>query len=185
VAALRLVVGLGNPGARYARTRHNVGFRLLDSMAGEGWRDFRGLGRIRREEELILAKPATYMNESGSFVAALSGFHRIPPAETLDCFDDVALPLGRLRLRAGGSSGGQKGMQSVIEALGTLEIPRLRIGIGPQPQGWDSTDFVLSPFAPQEERLLAEVLAEAREAVLLAAREGLAAAMNRFNPGKA
>lgn len=178
---LRLVVGLGNPGPKYARTRHNVGFRLLESLAGTPWRDFQGLGRVARREALLLAQPLTYMNESGRFALALARFHKVRPEELLICFDDVALPLGRLRLRPGGSSGGQKGMQSIIERLGTLEIPRLRLGIGPQPPGMDATDFVLSRFTEKEEAVLADVLARGRDAVVRAASSGLDLAMNRCN----
>ena len=160
-----------------------MGFRLIEAMAEDAeWRDFRGLGRCARKERLILAQPTTFMNESGLFVSAFERFHKISPQETLVCFDDVALPLGRLRLRPGGSSGGQKGMESIIEALGTSEIPRLRIGVGPQPAGWDSADFVLSPFSAKENKTLVEILKRACEAVGAAAREGLEAAMNRFNP---
>lgn len=179
-----MVVGLGNPGARYARTRHNVGFRLVESMApGEArWKDFEGLGRTVRDGALVLAEPLTYMNESGRCVRALSRFFKIAPEEILVCFDDVALPLGRLRLRESGSSGGHKGMQSLIEFLGSDRVPRLRLGVGPQPAGADSTDFVLGRFSTEEERLLPEVLESAREAVRAAVSEGLAAAMNRFNP---
>lgn len=176
------MVGLGNPGSRYARTRHNVGFRLLDHAAGEsGWKDFQGLGLTARVEGLILSKPQTFMNESGRLVAALSRYHKITPAEMLICFDDVALPLGRLRLRAAGSSGGQKGMESILESLSAPALPRLRIGIGPQPPGRDSADFVLSRFTASEEAGLPAVLERAWEAVLVVSKEGLEAAMNRFN----
>lgn len=178
---LRLVVGLGNPGPKYARTRHNAGFRLLDSLGEGPWRDFQGLGRVARREALLLAQPLTYMNESGRFVESLARFHKLRPDELLVCFDDVALPLGRLRLRPAGSSGGQKGMQSIIECLGTSEIPRLRLGVGPQPPGVDSTDFVLGRFTREEEAALEEVLARGREAVLMAASLGLEPAMNRCN----
>lgn len=179
--ALRLVVGLGNPGPKYARTRHNVGFRLLESLAETPWLDFQGLGRVSRREALLLAQPLTYMNESGRFALALARAHKLRPEELLVCFDEVALPLGRLRLRPGGSSGGQKGMQSIIDRLGTSEIPRLRLGIGPQPPGVDATDFVLSRFTEKEETALDEVLARGRDAVLLAASAGLELAMNRCN----
>ena len=183
MSRLRLVVGLGNPGPRYARTRHNAGFRLVERLAGDDavWKDFEGLGRWARRDALMLAEPMTFMNESGRFVGALARFHKIPPAQTLVCFDDVALPLGRLRLRPSGSSGGQKGMQDIIERLGTPDIPRLRLGVGPQPPGMDSADYVLGRFTAEQEKQFEEVLGGACEAVLLAADEGLEAAMNRFN----
>jgi PTH1 family peptidyl-tRNA hydrolase len=180
--SLRLVAGLGNPGTRYAHTRHNVGFRLVDLLAGDApWKDFEGLGHVCRQGELWLAKPMTYMNDSGSFVGALSRWRKIPPSQILVCFDDVALPLGRLRLRIKGSGGGQKGMESTLQHLGTKDVPRLRIGIGPQPPGLDSAIFVLSRFTPDEEQTLAAVLDDAAAAVSVAVESGLEAAMNRFN----
>lgn len=179
---MRLVVGLGNPGPRYARTRHNVGFRLVERLAGDAaWRDFQSLGRCAREGGLWYAEPLTYMNESGRFVGAFARFHRVAPPDVLVCFDDVALPLGRLRLRSDGSAGGHNGMASVLEALGTKDVPRLRIGIGPQPAGIPSENFVLARFSSEEEAALPEVLEAAGQAVETAAREGLEAAMNRFN----
>ncbi len=182
-AAFKLIVGLGNPGPRYARTRHNVGWRLLKRLAGEEtWRDFEGQGLWCRAGGLILAKPMTYMNESGRFVGFFSRFHKIVPGRILICFDDVALPLGRLRLRLRGSCGGHKGMESVISTLGSEDIPRLRIGIGPQPAGMDAASFVLSRFSSREEKDLECALEAAEEAVRLAAVQGLEAAMNRFNP---
>jgi len=182
-SVLRLVVGLGNPGQRYVRTRHNVGFRLVERLAGDGaWRNFEGLGQWCREGGLLLAKPMTFMNESGRMVGNFARFHRIKPSELLVCFDDVSLALGRLRLRARGSSGGQKGMESVLGAFGTEDIPRLRVGIGPQTPGMDCAAFVLSPFRPEEEELLEKALDEAAAAVRAAAVEGLETAMNRYNP---
>ena len=179
---LRFVVGLGNPGPRYARTRHNVGFRLVDGLAGvQPWRNFQGLGEWRRCEGVFLGKPMTFMNESGRFVGAFARFHKIPPGRVLLCCDDVALPLGRLRLRPGGSAGGQKGMESVLHGLGTDAVPRLRIGVGPQPPGMDSAAFVLEPFGADEEKALPAVLETAVAAVRVAVAEGLEAAMNRFN----
>ena len=180
--ALRLVVGLGNPGTRYARTRHNVGFRLVDQLAGDApWKDFESLGQVCHQGDLWLAKPMTYMNDSGSFVGSLSRWRKIPPGQILVCFDDVALPLGRLRLRIKGSGGGQKGMESTLQHLGTKDVPRLRIGVGPQPQGMDSADYVLSRFTAEEERLFVTVLDDAAAAVRVAVESGIAAAMNRFN----
>ncbi|MBI4375754.1 MAG: aminoacyl-tRNA hydrolase [Elusimicrobia bacterium] len=180
---MRLIVGLGNPGLRYERTRHNIGFRLIDSLAGPQacWKDFQGLGILAARQDLILAKPSTYMNESGRCVAAMARYYKMGHEHILICFDDVALPLGRLRLRPSGSSGGQKGMQSVIDSLGTESVPRLRIGVGPQPLGRDSTDFVLSRFSKDEEADLPAVIERGALAVQAWAAEGLEAAMNRFN----
>ena len=180
--ALRLVVGLGNPGPRYARTRHNVGLRLVERLAGGApWKDFQGLGALARRDELLLGMPSTFMNESGRLIGALTRFFKVAPGETLVCFDDISLPLGRLRLRQEGSSGGQKGMTSIISHLGTQAVPRLRIGIGPQPEGVRSEDYVLAPFSQAQESQLGGLLEKAEEAVLLASSEGLEAAMNRFN----
>ncbi len=160
-----------------------MGWRLVERLAGaQVWRDFEGLGEWCRCGEMILGKPLTYMNESGRFVGALSRFYKIAPGGILVCFDDVALPLGRLRLRPGGSSGGQKGMESVIALLGTEDIPRLRIGVGPQPVGMDSAAFVLSRFSSREEQDLEAALQAAQSAVLMASCEGFEAAMNQFNP---
>ncbi|MDE2040121.1 MAG: aminoacyl-tRNA hydrolase [Elusimicrobia bacterium] len=181
---MRLVVGLGNPGTRYARTRHNVGFMAVERLAAAAqWKDFEhGLGLWAKDPSFLLAKPLTYMNESGDFVRRFSSYYKVGPEETLIVFDDVALPLGRLRIRAGGSSGGQKGMESIIGCLGTQNVPRLRVGIGPQPAGLDSAAFVLQRFSRAEEGDLNAVLDTAAEAVRRIAAEGLDAAMNRYNP---
>lgn len=179
------MVGLGNPGPEYERTRHNVGFRLVDRMVDEAtafWRDFSGLGVVAKAGELWFAKPMTYMNESGRFVRAFTDFHKIPPSEVLVIYDEIALPLGKIRLRSKGSSGGQKGMLSIIKHLGTEEVPRLRIGIGPQPERVDSADYVLGRFSKAQEAELDAVLDLSAEAVGVARESGVDAAMNRYNP---
>lgn len=186
--ALRLVVGLGNPGSEYERTRHNVGFRLVDRLVGEAepfWKDFKGLGVTARWGDVYVAKPMTYMNESGQFVKAFAGYHNIPIPEILVVYDEISLPLSRIRLRKKGSAGGQKGMLSIIRHLGTEEVSRLRIGIGPQPEKMDSADFVLSRFRSAEESDLEKGLADAEKAVRVVLEEGIDAAMNRFNPAAA
>lgn len=180
----RLIVGLGNPGPRYAKTRHNVGFRLVEFAAGEAaaWKDFQDMGRYARQGDIFWAQPLTFMNESGRFVRSLAQFYKIPSADILVCFDDIALPLGRLRLKPEGSSGGQKGMQSIIDCMGTQAVARLRLGIGPQPAERDSAGYVLEKFSAEEEKALPEVLERAAQAVETARSQGLEAAMNRFNP---
>lgn len=185
---IRLVVGLGNPGDKYRDTRHNAGFMALDRLIGpEDARDWRGLGLAAKRafsggEEVHLAKPMTFMNESGRMVGELSRFYKLQPSEVLIVYDDFAIPLGRLRLRKGGSAGGHNGMQSVVDHLGTPEVPRLRIGIGPLPPGTeDSARFVLTRFGPSEKGPAAEALDAAAEAVRLTVERGLEAAMNRFN----
>ncbi len=179
---MRLVVGLGNPGAQYAATRHNAGFRLVERLAASfSWERFGRLGRAAKRGRTFFAEPLTYMNESGRFVAAFAKEHGIRPGEILVCYDDLDLPVGRIRIRSGGSCGGQKGMGSVIEALGTPDIPRLRLGIGKRPVGADAAQFVLEPFDRDEGKSFEEALKTAAEAVETALGEGLAAAMNRFN----
>ncbi|MDE1975663.1 MAG: aminoacyl-tRNA hydrolase [Elusimicrobia bacterium] len=180
---MRLVVGLGNPGPRYARTRHNVGWRLVDFLAGPdaAWKNFKGLGACADAGGFLLAKPETFMNDSGRFVRAFAAFRRISPAEILVCYDELDLPFGRLRLKPSGSAAGHKGMGSIIAELGTEEIPRLRLGVGPKPPQADGAAFVLGRFSPDEEKTLGGVLEAAAQAARLARAEGLEAAMNRFN----
>lgn len=183
--ALRLVVGLGNPGEEYSRTRHNVGFALLDRLAGEGsdWKDYeRGLGLWTKSSSLFLLKPMTYMNLSGDCVQPFAAFYKIKPEETLIVYDEIALPLGDVRLRPKGSAGGHNGMKSIIGRLGTDQVPRLRIGIGPQPQFMDSAKFVLAKFTAAERETLEKALDKAEGAVEAAASLGLDAAMNKYNP---
>ncbi|GIW70982.1 MAG: peptidyl-tRNA hydrolase [Planctomycetota bacterium] len=184
----RLVVGLGNPGRRYARTRHNVGFRVLERLA-ERWgvalarRRFEGLYAVAAtpQGQVVLLAPQTYMNESGRAVAAYARYYKVEPAQTLVVSDDIALPFGTLRLRAAGSAGGQKGLASVIAALGTEAFPRLRIGIGAPPPPMEAADYVLAPFAEEEERLLPEVIERAADCVQCWLAEGIDRAMSRFN----
>ncbi|MCL4466639.1 MAG: aminoacyl-tRNA hydrolase [Chloroflexi bacterium] len=182
-----LVVGLGNPGRQYERSRHNVGFRCLDLVAGR-----LGVGFTRRGfnsllatgvlggQRVLLAKPQTYMNLSGQAVGALTRYYGLRPAIVLVIYDDMDLPLGRLRVRERGSSGGHRGLQSIIDDLGTQEFPRLRIGIG-RSDTIAGAAYVLGRFAPEEETVLAETVARAADAVEVALSEGPAAAMNRFN----
>ena len=186
--ALKLVVGLGNPGPEYEKTRHNVGFRLADRLVGEAgssWRDFKGLGvaaKSRDSIDLWIAKPMTYMNLSGEFVQKFAAYHNIALEDILIVYDELAIPLGKIRLRKNGSSGGQKGMKSIIARFGTENVARLRIGIGPQPEKMDASAFVLGRFSKSEEDALDAVLAAAAEAVGVVRENGIDAAMNRYNP---
>jgi PTH1 family peptidyl-tRNA hydrolase len=185
-----LIAGLGNPGEEYARTRHNVGFRVVEALAvhlrGKWSRDGGALlvshGRTG-EVECVLCKPVTYMNLSGAAVAGLLGRLAIPPERLLVILDDLALPLGRLRIRSQGSDGGHNGLASVIREVGTAEIPRLRCGIGREvmPHKSRIPEFVLSPFERDEEADAEAMIRRAAEAALEVARVGVAAAMNRFN----
>ncbi|HRY43294.1 MAG TPA: aminoacyl-tRNA hydrolase [Thermoanaerobaculia bacterium] len=193
---LTLVVGLGNPGDRYVGTRHNVGWEVLDALvrrlASDPPRptridrlDCRALtGRVRiGATPVLLAKPQTYMNLSGESVKGLLLKHAVPPERMLVVSDDVALPVGRLRIRPSGSSGGQKGLQNVIDCLGSDGFPRLRIGIAGDHfrPGEDKADYVLERFSKAERAALVPVLATACEAIETFVAEGLDVAMNRFN----
>ncbi|MES2568940.1 MAG: aminoacyl-tRNA hydrolase [Verrucomicrobiota bacterium] len=180
----RLIVGLGNPGAEYRDTRHNVGFMIVDRMAAaaggsfrkeKGWR-----ADVARIDDLYLCKPLAYMNLSGEAVRAMSDFYKIDPAQVLVVLDDMALPLGKLRLRPGGSAGGHNGLKSVIAHLGTQEVARLRIGIG-TPDPGEAVGHVLGRFAPEEKELLKESLDRAMAAIEFARQRGFGAAMNAYN----
>ena len=176
-----LVVGLGNPGPRYAETRHNLGFWVVDRVgAGADWRR-RGNALVARWRSGWLMKPTTYMNNSGEAVAPFVRYYKIAPENVLVVHDDMDLPLGRLRLRRGGSSGGQKGVQSIIEHLGTANFDRLRLGIGRPPAGWDAASWVLSRFDEQEREVAERVADAAVEAVEVWQSEGLERAQQRFN----
>jgi len=182
---IRLIVGLGNPGPEYEGTRHNIGFALLERLAEEHgleWKRERKFKALvaRRGSGLILVKPLTYMNLSGTSIARLTGFFKVPGTGILVAYDDVALPLGTLRLRASGSSGGHNGIKSIIECLGHEKFPRLRIGIG-APGREDMVEHVLGRFEESEREELEKILANAAEAVNCALSSGLNAAMNRFN----
>lgn len=184
---MKLVVGLGNPGTPYAGTRHNVGFDLVDRLAsahGIALRTRRANARVGRGTiagaDVLLAKPLTFMNLSGSAVSALARQEEIAPADILVVTDDIHLPVGRLRLRARGSSGGQNGVKSVIESLGTDAFPRLRIGVGAPPPGLQ-IDWVLSRFSKPDRTVVDGALIDAMGAVEVWLAEGIEAAMNRFN----
>lgn len=181
------IVGLGNPGLRYAETRHNVGFMLV-KRASKAW-DIRirkpkfaaktGEGR-RAGERVVLALPQTYMNESGQAVKALITGMEIPTERLLVVFDDVDLPLGEIRVRRDGGPGTHRGMASIVGLIGPL-FPRIRVGIGPVPEGAEITDFVLAGFRPAEKKLLAGSLDRALEALEFVLDGRIDEAMNRYN----
>ena len=181
----RLLVGLGNPGLEYRETRHNVGFMVLDRLAADGRAEFRRerswRAEVARVGDLLLCKPQTFMNLSGQAVRAMSDFYKVSPQETLVVLDDLALPLGKLRFRASGSAGGHNGMKSIMERLGTMEVPRLRIGIGDKPGPDAAVDHVLGRFDLEEQPVLEQSLARAVEAIETALAKGFSAAMNSFN----
>jgi len=184
-AAFRLLVGLGNPGREYRETRHNVGFMIMDRLAAREHAEFRVEKRWRAEVarcgDTYLCKPLTFMNLSGEAARSIAHFHKIDPGQVLVVLDDMALPLGRLRLRADGSSGGHNGLQSLLEHFSTRVLPRLRIGIGAAPGAALAVGHVLGRFAPAEQEVLRESLDRALAAIDAAQTDGLAAAMNAFN----
>jgi len=183
---IRLIVGLGNPGAEYEGTRHNVGFELLDRLAdhyGLEWtkeRKFKAMV-ARRGSELILVKPLTFMNLSGVSVAKFTGFFKVPGTGVLIAYDDISLPLGTIRFRASGSAGGHNGIKSIIQSLGHDKFPRLKIGIGESGGQGQLVGHVLGRFEPEEKEDLEKTLAIAVEGVSYALDFGLDSAMNRFN----
>jgi PTH1 family peptidyl-tRNA hydrolase len=184
----KLIVGLGNPGMTYTRTRHNIGFLVVESLATRhGLR----LGRSRLPAEVVsgmiagqpvvLARPQTYMNESGRAVAGLTRYYAVASADVLVVFDDLDLPFGHLRLRGEGSAGGHRGLQSIIDHLGQTAVPRLRIGIGRPPAGQPAERFVLSGFNADERAQLPAILETAADCVEIWLADGLSVAMNRYN----
>lgn len=181
--SFRLIVGLGNPGREYAHTRHNVGFMILDQLARRAGVEFRPEPKwnadLATHAGVCLCKPQSFMNLSGEPVSHVSRFYKIPAGEILVILDDAALPLGRLRFRAGGSSGGHNGLGSILRQVG--DVPRLRVGIGTAAEGRAMTQHVLGRFAPEEVRVLEETVARAADAVEFTQAFGIAAAMNRFN----
>jgi PTH1 family peptidyl-tRNA hydrolase len=182
----QLIVGLGNPGPEYLFTRHNVGFLVLDAWADEERLSFRD-ERARFSLSAVmptgghLVKPATYMNESGKAVAAWLQWLKLTPADLLVVVDDVALPMGQIRLRPDGSPGGHNGLKSIEQHLGSSQYARLRCGVDPVPPGWALERWVLSRFTPQEEEPLGNMIRAARLAIECCQSEGIAVAMNRFN----
>jgi peptidyl-tRNA hydrolase, PTH1 family len=183
-APIRLIAGLGNPGREYEQTRHNIGFLVADRLAaqfGSTWeRSTKWGALIAKHDDIILIKPMTYMNRTGEPLHAVAQFHKIGPQEILVVLDDFALPLGRLRLRLRGSSGGHNGLESILMQFGTDEIPRLRIGIGTAPSE-GSVDYVLSRFFEEERPLVASTIDRATDAVKCAIDKGIVSAMNTFN----
>jgi peptidyl-tRNA hydrolase, PTH1 family len=184
---MKLVVGLGNPGSKYEATRHNIGFEVIDRLAEGGTRatfsrKFDGLLAETEIEfhRVLLLKPQTFMNLSGRSVGQALRFYKIELADLLIVCDDLNLPLGKLRLRGGGSDGGQKGLRDITAHVGSDAYARLRVGIGERDEV-DATDFVLSRFSRSERPVIDDALILASQAVALWTAKGLAAAMNRFN----
>lgn len=185
---MKLIVGLGNPGRKYAGTRHNIGFDVLAEIAKRLAADkpkARFDGELTEvvidSQRVLLVWPLTYMNNSGACVQPARDFYKVASEDILVVCDDVSLPTGKLRVRAKGSSGGQKGLKDILRRLGTEDVPRLRIGIGSLPPGWEMPDYVLSKFAPDEQPLVAEATGKAADAATDWVRQGIAATMNKYN----
>ena len=199
---MKLVVGLGNPGREYVGTRHNVGWEAVDQLAARfGWigggpgafetfakAKFEGLtldGTLSLHaggsEKVLLLKPLTYMNLSGRSVQSAMAFYQLSPTEVMVVLDDLALPCGKIRIRAGGSSGGHNGLKDIERALGTSQYPRLRIGIDPPPPRVPGRDYVLGRFSEEQRKRLDPAIGRSAEAVLTWIEKGINAAMNQFN----
>ena len=188
-----MIVGLGNPGREYEKTRHNVGFRAVDLLSEKlGCKidklKFQGLygQATRKGSKILLLKPQTYMNLSGRSVLQLSAFFKVPPQRIIVLFDDISLEPGRLRIRADGSAGGHNGIKSIIAELGSQDFPRVKIGVGAKPHpDFDLADWVLSAFTVQEEKSLQSALERAADAAMAIIDHGVPEAANRFNGSKA
>ena len=187
---MRLILGLGNPGEPYRDTRHNVGFRVVEELARR-WQvpvdrlECNSLAgsKTGEGEDILLVKPQTYMNRSGYAARCFAERHTLDPAAVLVVYDEVNLPLGKLRVRRSGSPAGHRGLESIIENLRTSEIPRLRLGVAPEGgvQYADLADFVLAPFAPEERGAVEEMIRRAADACEMWVGEGMEAAMRGFN----
>ena len=184
-----LIVGLGNPGSQYTKTRHNCGFRAVDILADKlGCKinkgKFQGLyGQVMyKGRKLFLLKPQTFMNLSGRSVLQLSAYFSIPPQRIIVMFDDISLPPGRLRIRSDGSAGGHNGIKSIINEVGSQDFPRVKIGVGAKPHAeMDLADWVLSAFSASEEKALSPALDAAAEAALSIIEKGVPETANRYN----
>ncbi|MDZ4684111.1 MAG: aminoacyl-tRNA hydrolase [Planctomycetaceae bacterium] len=185
---MKVVVGLGNPGEKYAGTRHNVGFDVICELA-KRWSADRPRRRFEAEcsdamiagEKVLLVQPQTYMNVSGRSVGPLVKYHQLPLTDVLVVCDDLNLPLAQLRLRASGSAGGQKGLLSILQVMGTEDVPRLRLGIDRPPPGQDASNYVLAKFPKAELDVVGDAVRRAASAVELWITKGLDAAMNVAN----
>ena len=199
---MKLVVGLGNPGSAYVRTRHNIGFEVIDHLAARlGWTsspdDFNRLAKAKFDglaldgtlslsgpggsEKILLLKPATYMNLSGRAVQAATAFFQLTPADVMVVLDDLALPCGKLRIRPGGSDGGHNGLKDIQRALGTSDYPRLRIGVDPPPPRVPGRDYVLGRFTEEQRKQIDPAIGRATGAIVTWIDKGINAAMNQFN----
>lgn len=185
---MHIIIGLGNPTREYQATRHNVGWDAVTRLSD----DFRipmdfkrhkavcGKGFIEGEK-VVLAQPQTYMNLSGESVRAMIDFYKVTPQEIIVIYDDISLEVGQLRIRTKGSAGGHNGMKSIIEHLGTDEFPRIKVGVGDKPHGWELADYVLSRFKEDEQPVIREALKNSSDACKMIITSGIDAAMNQYN----
>lgn len=184
---MKLIVGLGNPGEKYNNTRHNIGFEVLDELSRRtsGSKMAKFEGQLQQtslgNQAVMLLWPLTMMNLSGRAVGAVSKFYKIAPTDVLVICDDLALPLGKLRFRSKGSAGGQKGLADILRVLGSEEVARLRIGIDPTPEGWDTADYVLSRFREDETVVVDNAVKRAADGAVDWANSGIDYCMNRYN----
>ena len=199
---MKIIVGLGNPGREYVGTRHNIGFEVIDALAAKlGWigkadefdrvarTNFDGLtldGQVSRPssselEKVLLLKPLTYMNLSGKSVQAAMAFYQVPPKDIVVVLDDLALPAGKLRIRSSGSNGGHNGLRDIERALGTIQYPRLRIGIDAPPPFVPGKDYVLGRFTGEQRKAIEPAIVRATGALLMWIDQGISPAMNQFN----
>ena len=188
---MHLIVGLGNPTKQYEGTRHNVGFETIDRIAAENHisveekkhKALYGSGYIEGEK-VILAKPQTFMNLSGESVRELSDYYKIPAENIIVIYDDISLDVGQLRIREKGSAGGHNGIKNIILHLGTEVFPRIKVGVGEKPKGWDLADYVLGRYSAEDRKIIDEAQKEAAEAVKLMVMDDVRGAMNRYNTKK-
>ncbi|MGF7144577.1 PTH1 family peptidyl-tRNA hydrolase [Anaerotaenia torta] len=188
---MHIIVGLGNPTKEYQATRHNIGWDAITRISDDCRipLDFRkhkaicGKGYMKGEK-VILAQPLTYMNLSGESVRELVDYYKVTPQEVIIIYDDISLEVGQLRIRKKGSAGGHNGIKSIISHLGTDEFPRIKVGVGDKPKGWDLADYVLSRFSPEENTVIREALKDVSEACAVIVEGELEAAMNRYNRKK-
>lgn len=185
---MKIIVGLGNPGQEYSATRHNVGFMVVDELARQwgttaAWRKRESalVAEYRGIEPVLLIKPQTYMNLSGVAVGALARWYKAATTDIIVVYDDLDLPVGRLRLRLQGGSGGHRGIASLLEHLPQDDFKRVRVGIGRPPTGWNVADYVLSRFTAEEAPLLTETVNQAAAAIQAILKDGMNKAMNQYN----
>lgn len=183
-----IIIGLGNPTREYQATRHNIGFDVITRISDDyniplDTKKHKGIiGKgIIAGEKVVLAQPQTYMNLSGESVRELVDFYKVTPQEIIVIYDDISLDVGQLRLRKQGSAGGHNGIKNIIAHLGTQEFPRIKVGVGDKPKGWDLADYVLSRFPAEEQPIIRDAMKNASDAVKTILTEGMDSAMNLYN----